>query len=137
MTFGGETILVAEHDQIVLQVVCRVLARAGYRIVQARSAEDAVRAAARHENKIDLLLTETLLPTSRGSELAELLRLDYPDLQVVYISRLSGAGSVVHDRRSPVVVLQNAFRGDRLIRAVRDALEKQKNKAGLKVAARS
>lgn len=130
MIFHGETILVVEHDQIIRREVCRALAREGYRIVQARSAEDAVRTAARHENNIDLLVTETSLPTSRGHELAELLKLDYPDLQVVYICGLSDAASVRRDPRSTVVVLQNPFRGERLRKAVREALQKQKHKPG-------
>jgi DNA-binding NtrC family response regulator len=122
-----ETILVAEHNQIIRRAVCHVLKLEGYRVVETRSAEDAVRTAARHENKIDLLLTETLLPSSHGYELAELLKLDYPDLQVVYMSGSGDSTPVVRDRRSSVVILQNPFRGDRLRRAVRQALEKRSN----------
>jgi DNA-binding NtrC family response regulator len=135
VTFRGETILVAEHNEIIRRAVCHVLKREGYRVVETRSAEDAVRTAARHESRIDLLLTETLLPSSHGYELAELLKLDYPDLQVVYMSGSGDHAPVMRDRRLSVVVLQNPFRGDRLKRAVRQALEKRNNKTELKVGA--
>jgi two-component system, cell cycle sensor histidine kinase and response regulator CckA len=132
VTSRGETILVAGHDQVIRRLVCGALAREGYHIVQAPSAEAAVRTAARHESEIDLLLTETLLPTSRGCELAELVRLDYPDLEVIYISGSTGAESGSRDRRSRVVVVQEPFPGDRLRRAVREALAKHKNKVRVK-----
>ena len=137
MTSRGKTILVAEHDPIIRRLVCRSLARARYRIVQALSAEEAVRIAARHESEIDLLITETRQPTSRGSELAELLRLDYPNLGVVYISSSVDSEFGLRNHRSPVVVVQNAFHGDRLRRAVREELAKQKNKVRLKFPRRS
>jgi two-component system cell cycle sensor histidine kinase/response regulator CckA len=130
VSFHSETILVAEHDQVIRGLVCRALAREGYRIVQAPSVEDAVRIAARHEGEIDLLLTETMLPNPGGSELAELVRLDYPNLRVVYMSGSIGAEFGSRDRRSGVVV-QDPFRADRLRRAVREALAERKNKLRL------
>ena len=132
LTPDSETILVTEHDQTIRNLVCCALSREGYRIVQASSAEEAVRTAARHESKIDLLVTETLLPTLRGSELAELVKLDYPKLQVVYLSASIDAALRAHARRSRVVVLQNPFRSDRLRQAVREALDKQTSKDGMK-----
>ena len=132
LTHQGETILVAEHDQTIRNLVCRALSREGYRIVQASSAEQAVRTAARHESKIDVLVTETFLPTLRGAELAELVKLDYPQLRIVYMSPSIDAAARAHARRSRVVVLQNPFRSDRLKQAVREALGKQTNKDGLK-----
>ena len=128
----SETILVAEHDQTIRNLVCRALSREGYRIVQASSAEEAVRTAARHESKIDLLVTETLLPTLSGSELAELVKLDYPKLQVVYIYASTDAAVRACARRSRVVALQNPFRGNRLKQAVREALDKETNTDGLR-----
>jgi CheY-like chemotaxis protein len=137
LTSHGETILVAEHDQDIRRLVCRTLARDGYRIFQALSAEEAVRTAARHESEIDLLLTETRLPTSRGFELAELLRLDYPNIEVVYLSGSVGGEFGLRDHRSPAVLVQNPFRSDCLRRAVREALAQQKNKVRLKFPERS
>jgi two-component system, cell cycle sensor histidine kinase and response regulator CckA len=106
--FGGhtDTILIAEPDPMLRQLECRALSP-NYEIVSTDSAEEAVRTAARHETEIDLLLTEAQLPRVDGWELAELVKLDYPDLKVVYLSGLTD--------------------GDRLRQAVRDALEGTQN----------
>ncbi len=137
LTSHTETILVTEPDQVIRQLVCRVLVPEGYRIVQTCSAEDAVRTAARHEIEVDLLLTEARLPCLFGWELADLLKLDYPKLKVIYMSGFVDAAIRARARRSRVVVLQNPFRGDRLRQAVHEVLDRQKNTGGIKFAAYS
>ena len=109
--FGGhtDTILIAEPDPMLRQLECRALSP-NYEIVSTDSAEEAVRTAAQHETEIDLLLTEAQLPRVDGWELAELVKLDYPDLKVVYLSGFTDA--------------------DRLRQAVRDALEGAQNDRG-------
>jgi two-component system cell cycle sensor histidine kinase/response regulator CckA len=121
VTSHRKTILVAEYDQNIRRRVCRALAWEGYKIVPVRTTEDAVRVAARHEREIDLLVTQALSPTSHQGELAELLRLDYPKLRVVYFSG-STAQFGASDLGSGLVVSMNPFRADRLRRAVREAL---------------
>ena len=121
-----DTILIAEPDQVLRELECRALS-GKYRIIQASSVEEAVRTAARHTTKIDLLVTEVRLPHRFGWELTQLLKLDYPDLKVVYTS--SFVDSEIRGRTYPsaVVVLDTPFRPDRLRQAVRDALETRQN----------
>jgi DNA-binding NtrC family response regulator len=121
-----DTILIAEPDQALRQLQCRALS-GKYRIIQTASVEEAVRTAARHTTEIDLLVTEVRLPHCFGWELTELLKLDYPDLKVVYTS--GSVDAEIRARTSPsiVVVLDNPFRPDRLRQAVRDALEATQN----------
>ena len=119
-----DTILIAEPDQVLRQLECGALS-GQYQIVPTCSAEEAVRTAARHETEIDLLLTEVRLPRVDGWQLTELLKLDYPDLKVVYMSSSIDAEIRAHTRASIVVVLENPFRPDRLTQAVRDVLENQ------------
>jgi CheY-like chemotaxis protein len=68
-------------------------------------------------------LTEVRLPRVDGWELTELLKLDYPDLQVVYLSSFFNAEIRSHIRSSRVVVLENPFRPDHLQKVVRDVLQ--------------
>jgi DNA-binding NtrC family response regulator len=116
------TILIAEPDQFLRRLECRALS-GKYRIIQTSSVEEAVRTAARHTKEIDLLLTEVRLPHRFGWELTELLKLDYPDLKVIYTS--SSADAEIRARTDPsiVVVIENPFRPDRLQQAVRDVLK--------------
>ena len=77
-----DTILIVEPDQVLRKLEYRALS-AKYRIIQTSSVEEAVRTAARHAPKIDLLLTEMRLPHSFGWELTALLKLDYPGRALV------------------------------------------------------
>ena len=117
-----ETILIVEPDQALRELEFRALS-GKYRIIQAANVEDAVRIAARHTTDIGLLVTEVRLPQGFGWELTQLLKLDYPDLKVVYTSSSVDAEIRARTYPSIVVVLDNPFRPDRLQQAVRDALK--------------
>jgi two-component system cell cycle sensor histidine kinase/response regulator CckA len=121
-----DTILIAQPDQALRRLECRALS-GKYRIIETSSVEEAVRIAARHTTEIDLLVTEVRLPQRFGWELTQLLKLDYPDLKVVYTS--SSVDSEIRARTYPstVVVLDNPFRPDSLRQAVRNALENRQN----------
>lgn len=121
-----DTILVVEPDRALRELECRALS-GKYRIIPAASVEEAVRIAARHTTEIDLLVAQARLPQGFGWELTQLLKLDYPDLKVVYTS--SSVDAEIRDRTYPSikVVLDNPFRADRLRQAVRDALETSQN----------
>ena len=125
LSWRAATVLIVHHDQIMRGLVRGAL-WPKYQIMQAPSPEEAVRTAARHEKKIDLLVTEILLPELYGWELADILKLDYPNLKVVYTS--SSIDDEIRPRIRPwmVVVLTNPFRGDPLRQAVREVLEGRK-----------
>src|SRR5258708_3435872 len=105
----ADTILIVEPDQALRKLEWRALS-GKYRIIQTSSVEEAVRTAARHTAEVDLLVTNVQLPHRFGWELMQLLRLDYPDLQVVYTS--SSVDAEIRARTYPfiVVVLDNPFR---------------------------
>ncbi len=112
-----------EPDPLLRRMERRALS-SEYQVIQTSSAEEAVRVAARREVNLDLLLTEVRLPRIDGWDLAELLRLDYPGLKVVYLASSIDAEIRAHTRRSTVVVLEkNRFHPARLRQAVRDVLE--------------
>jgi len=121
-----DTILIAEPDQALRELECRALS-GKYRIIQAASTEEAVRIAARHTTEIDLMVTGVRLPQGFGWELTQLLKLDYPDLKVVYTASSVDAESRARIYPSTVVVLDSPFRSDPLRQAVRDALETRQN----------
>ena len=132
-----DTILIAEPDQALRQLECRALS-GKYRIIQTASVEEAVRIAARHTIEIDLLVTEVRLPHRFGWELTQLLKLDYPDLKVIYMSSSFDAGLKARTYPSTVVVLDNPFPSEQLRQAVRYVLEtKQNGRLGPKYAAYS
>jgi CheY-like chemotaxis protein len=82
----GETVLVVE-DEKSLRVTCRqFLERLGYRALVAESPAEALDLAARHPGKIDLLLTDVVMPDMNGRELAERMGTIRPGLTCLYMS---------------------------------------------------
>jgi two-component system cell cycle sensor histidine kinase/response regulator CckA len=80
----GRKILVVEDDDVVRQFTVRVLAGAGYEVVAPTTAPAAVEVGRR--DRPDLLLTDVIMPTLRGAEVAAELRAAHPDLPVLYMS---------------------------------------------------
>jgi len=83
---GSETILLAEDEPVVAALVQEILEQAGYTIVAARSGAEALEAAAAHEGDIDLLLTDVVMPTMRGPELARRLLRERRGVKVLFMS---------------------------------------------------
>jgi DNA-binding NtrC family response regulator len=122
---GSETVLLVEDEQAV-RVLCRVLLeRAGYRVFDAadpRQAEDLFR---HHPDRIDLLVTDVIMPGSSGPSLFERLSVERPHLRVLYMSGYADQAMVQRATRpSEVVFLQKPFTADGLLCKVREALDR-------------
>jgi two-component system, cell cycle sensor histidine kinase and response regulator CckA len=82
----GGVVLVAEDDPAVRSVVVTVLKRAGYSVLDAAGPLEALELARAYKGRIDLLLTDIVMPQLSGTELAERLTALWPKLSVVYMS---------------------------------------------------
>jgi DNA-binding NtrC family response regulator len=85
-TSRARTILVVDDELPVLGVARRILQRAGYDVLEASTAADALRVADGFAGRLDLLLTDVSMPTVDGITLAGLLRERRPGLPVLYMS---------------------------------------------------
>jgi len=86
-TGGRDTILLVEDEQCVREFAVAVLQPLGYRVLQARSGEDALEVWKWHGNRISLLLTDMVMPGDlSGLQLAQQLQAQKPSLRVVYTS---------------------------------------------------
>jgi CheY-like chemotaxis protein len=83
---GKETILLVEDDDGVRRLIGHVLTRRGYRVLEAESGESALRVFDGSQIKIDLVLTDIVMPRMSGSELAEQLLDRRPGLKIVFMS---------------------------------------------------
>jgi PAS domain S-box-containing protein len=83
---SGETILVVEDEEPVLDVASRILAQHGYQVLVARSGAEAFEVIERHPGTIDLLLTDVVMPRTTGKEVADRIALRRPDTRVLYMS---------------------------------------------------
>jgi PAS domain S-box-containing protein len=87
---GSETILLVEDEPPVRELVASVLQNYGYNILQAGSGQEAVGVWSEHKEKINLLLTDLVMPGNmNGHELAEKLRGERSGLKVIFTSGYS------------------------------------------------
>ena len=80
------TILVVEDEDFVREVTCEVLLSAGYLVLRARTAAEALHLFTRNGGKLQLLLTDVVLPGRSGQMLAQELRTISPGLKTIFIS---------------------------------------------------
>jgi two-component system cell cycle sensor histidine kinase/response regulator CckA len=116
---GSETILLVEDEAPIRKITALVLKRLGYRVQEASSGEEALRLAQGSWEKIDLLMTDVVLPGMSGRELAEVLRARDAGLKVLF---LSGHTSVLH---TEVAFLQKPFTLDALSKKLTEVLDRR------------
>jgi CheY-like chemotaxis protein len=79
-----KTLLVLEDDPDVMEFLRHMLEQ--YSLIEASTAEQALRLFNEHDRRVDLLLADVTLPTSSGIQVALLLRSEIPDLPVILTS---------------------------------------------------
>jgi CheY-like chemotaxis protein len=122
---GGETILVAEDEDGVRDVVERILRKAGYQVLAGVNGQDALAVAERHEGPIHALLTDVLMPQLDGRQLADRFTADRPGTPVLFMSGY--AAPIMTEQgilRQDVTVLSKPFTESELLNALRATLER-------------
>ncbi|HWA56896.1 MAG TPA: ATP-binding protein [Gemmatimonadales bacterium] len=82
----GVTTLVVEDEQLVRDLVCRTLRRAGYTVLVASNGEEALALSRATPDPIDLVVTDVVMPRMNGSELAQRLAAERPGIRVLFVS---------------------------------------------------
>ena len=123
---GTETILVVEDEPAVRELTCVLLEDAGYTVLESSGVEDAMETAKDAQRKIDLLLTDVVMPRLDGRELANQMVSLRPDLKVLYMSGYSDdvilhRGVLTHG----AVLVQKPFTKRTLLQKVREMLDSQ------------
>jgi len=83
---GSETILLVEDEPAILYVAKEMLESLGYMIIVAGTPDEGIELAARHPGKIDLLITDMIMPGMNGRELAGRITLLHPDIRCLFMS---------------------------------------------------
>jgi CheY-like chemotaxis protein len=122
---GTETILLLEDDVSVRHISVRVLRSLGYQVIEAASVDDAQRLINESlSQKIDLLLTDMVMPQMSGRRFADWLRLANPNIKVVFVSGYLEESLHPGDRRDPeMFFLPKPFDQEQLAAKVREALD--------------
>jgi CheY-like chemotaxis protein len=121
---GAETVLLVDDNAALRSVTGRILEGAGYRVLRAGSAGEALATARQFESKIHLLVTDVVMPGMSGSDLAPALLRERPELAIIYMSGYTNEQITRLGFRTPgIAFLQKPFMPNELLEHVRRVLD--------------
>jgi two-component system cell cycle sensor histidine kinase/response regulator CckA len=121
---GSETILLVEDEASLCELVRECLEASGYKVLEASHGTAALDVGERHQGRIDLLMTDVVMPGMSGRELAERLRASRPEIRTLYMSGYTDNAVVRHGvLAEDVAFLQKPFTVAELARRVREVLD--------------
>ena len=121
---GHETLLIAEDEPSVRNLVASALRHDGYRLLLASSAEEALTLADAHDGPIDLLLTDAMMPGKSGVELASLMSARRPGIPVIIMSGYTEETLELPGLKEPIALLQKPFTPRELRSRLRELLDR-------------
>ncbi len=83
---NGETILIVEDDEIVLNMASIMLEKFGYRVLKAGTSEKSFFLAEENKDRIQVLITDVVMPKMNGRDLADRIKLILPDIEILFMS---------------------------------------------------
>jgi PAS domain S-box-containing protein len=121
---GSETILLVEDEEAVRGLASRILERQGYRVIPAQHGREAMDIATREEGRIDLVLTDIVMPGMNGRGLVERLAAIRPRIKSLYMSGYTDDDIIRRGFIEPSKsFLQKPFTSEALLQTVRKVLD--------------
>ena len=121
---GNETILLVEDDEMVRTLVRETLEREGYKVIDSADPVEAQRIAENYRGKMQLLITDVVMPKLSGKELAKALMSHRPEMRVLYMSGYTDSAIVNSGiLQQEVAFLQKPFTPAGLSAKVREVIE--------------
>jgi len=122
---AGKTILVVEDEPHLRKLIGEILVREGYAPLVAEDPADALRICRQYRGKIDLLLSDVVMPQMSGRELAARVRAERPEIPVLFMSGYADWNVVYNGLlEAGVTFLQKPFTKASLLRKIGEALKK-------------
>ena len=121
---GEETVLLVEDDASVCELVRAVLTKQGYSVMAAQRPREAETICREYGQRIDLLLTDVILPEMSGTELAKRLAVLDPGMRVLFMSGYIDDSVVRQEiQEKGIAYLQKPFTPANLVKKVREVLD--------------
>jgi two-component system, cell cycle sensor histidine kinase and response regulator CckA len=133
---GCETLLLVEDETSVRMASSQFLTRSGYSVLEASNGEEALRVSRAHAGRIDLMITDVVMPKMGGPMLAQWLADERPNMKVLFVSGYAENPILLHGKVDVTTrFLQKPFSGKMLARKVREVVE-ESDERGLETASR-
>jgi PAS domain S-box-containing protein len=121
---GTATILLVEDDGQVRRSAHRVLRACGYKVLTARSGTQALQLSSEYEGKIDLVITDLVMPGMNGREVVKQLRQARPEIKAIGVSGYEQTEPLTPSEVASIISLPKPFTSQSLARKVREVLNK-------------
>lgn len=123
LPLGSGTILLVEDEDSLRELSHRLLEGMGYAVIEAANGADAIRIAGQCADRIQLLVTDVVMPGMSGRELAELLVASHSQMKVLYVSGHTDDVIMHYAILKPgVAFLQKPFTRDGLAKKIQEVL---------------
>jgi len=123
-TKKAETVLIADDEPGVKTLAANALRKLGYKVIEAGNSKEALAMSEQTKGKIDLLLTDVIMPDLNGKALADKLSKLRPDMKVLFMSGYSDKAISQNGILMPgTKLVQKPFSQKSLSKAVRDVLD--------------
>jgi PAS domain S-box-containing protein len=128
---GHETILIVEDEPAILEMTTQMLERLGYLVMAASTPGEAIYLAQEYSGKIDLLVTDVVMPEMNGRDLAKNILHYYPNLKRLFMSGYT-ANVIAHHGvlDKGINFIQKPFSEENLGAKVREALDEDRDSNG-------
>ena len=124
MPHGDETILLVEDDDAVRTFASQVLQDCGYTIIEAASGQEAIQLLKKHPEQVHMLVSDVVMPSLSGREVAEQVKALIPAIKVLFLSGYTDDAVIRHGiLASEVAFLQKPFTPSELGLKVRNVLD--------------
>ncbi len=122
---GSETVLIVEDEDSLRHLAHRILESRGYKVLDAANGQDAIEVMARHGGKVDLVVSDVVMPVMGGRELVERLLPVYPLLRILFMTGYTEDTLLKHRiAEFGIAVLEKPFTPETLAKAVRSTLDR-------------
>ena len=122
-TGGRGTVLLVEDEAAVREATKRMLRKYGFTVIEAKHGQDALLLWEKEGRSVDVVLTDVVMPAMGGAELARTLRVQRPDLRVVFMSGYTqGTLELSSMDEAATRFLPKPFTADQLVGTLRELI---------------
>ncbi len=120
---NGETLLLVDDDEDILQTSGEVLHQVGYRVLEARDGIEAVEIFQKHQHEISVVISDVVMPKLSGAQAVERMRRIKPELKVILVTGYDKNTALTDIKTEDTLVYSKPYRVDELQKAIRNILD--------------